>query len=233
VRAIGYLRVSTEEQAASGLGLEAQEKRVRGYAELYELELVDVIVDAGVSAKTLERPGLARALERLDQGEAQVLLVAKLDRLTRSVVDLGELFERFGPDGAELVSVAENVDTRSAAGRLVLNVLVSVAQWEREAIAERTRAALEAKRARGERAGAIPFGYRLEKGVLIIEDHDEQVALLLMREHRAAGRSLNAIAQELTRRGYRPRGRAWRPSSVRAILATDARRRARPNGRDP
>ena len=91
MRAIGYLRVSTEEQANSGLGLEAQEKRVRQYAELYELELVDVIVDAGASGKTLERAGLARALEVLDRGDAGALLVAKLDRLTRSVLDLGVL----------------------------------------------------------------------------------------------------------------------------------------------
>lgn len=228
MRAIGYCRVSTEEQASSGLGLEAQEKRVRAFADLYELELVEVVTDAGVSAKTLDRPGLARALEQLRGGHAEALVVAKLDRLTRSVVHLGQLVEDYFSErgGAQLMSVGEQVDTRSAGGRLVLNVLMSVAQWEREAIGERTSAALQAKRDRGERSGAIPFGYRVEGGVLLVEDREEQVALLLMREHRAAGQSLRAIARALTERAYRPRGRVWHPASVASILATDARRRA-------
>lgn len=222
MRAIGYLRCSTEEQATSGLGLEAQEDRVRGFAKLYDLELVDVIVDAGVSAKTLERPGLARALERLRRGGADALLVAKLDRLTRSVADLGKLIDKHFST-KQLISVAEQVDTRSAGGRLVLNVLMSVAQWEREAIAERTSAALQAKKRRGERVGGIPFGYRLA-GAVLLEERGEQAALMLMKTHRELGQSFGAIARTLAERGYPCRGSRWRPQSVKTILESAARR---------
>ena len=91
--AVGYIHVSTDKQADHGVSLDAQKAKLEAYATLYELTLVDIIVDAGVSAKTLDRPGLARALAMLDKGQANALLVAKLDRLTRSVKDLGSLVE--------------------------------------------------------------------------------------------------------------------------------------------
>src|SRR2546430_8457594 len=88
-RAIGYIRVSTDKQAEHGVSLDAQQAKLAAYAALYDLTLVEVIVDAGVSAKTLDRPGLQRALAMLRKGQVTALLVAKLDRLTRSVEDLG------------------------------------------------------------------------------------------------------------------------------------------------
>src|SRR3954468_11614111 len=143
-KTIAYLRVSTDKQADRGVSLDAQRAKVNAYAELYDLELADVIVDAGESAKSLDRPGLQRALAMLKAGDAEALLVVKLDRLTRSVVDLGSLVERyFAPGKAALLSVGEQIDTRSAAGRLVLNVLASVSQWEREAIGERTATVMQ------------------------------------------------------------------------------------------
>ncbi|GAC1430248.1 MAG: hypothetical protein NVSMB62_27670 [Acidobacteriaceae bacterium] len=124
------------------------------------MDLCEVIVDAGESAKSLDRPGLQRALGMLKRGEAAALLVVKLDRLTRSVVDLGRLVEQyFAPGRAALLSVSEQIDTRSAAGRLVLNVLASVSQWEREAIGERTAVAMQHKVAQGEYTGGqTPYG---------------------------------------------------------------------------
>jgi site-specific DNA recombinase len=131
------------------VSLDAQRAKLKAYAEIYELDLVEVVVDAGQSAKSLDRPGLQRALGMLKAGQAEPLLVVKLDRLTRSVVDLGTLVERyFAPGKVALLSVGEQIDTRSAAGRLVLNVLASVSQWEREAIGERTATAMQYK-ARG------------------------------------------------------------------------------------
>src|SRR5438874_1996729 len=143
-RTIAYLRVSTDKQADRGVSLDAQRAKLKAYAELYELDLVEIIVDAGQSAKSLDRPGLQRALGMLKGGEADALLVVKVDRLTRSVADLGALVERyFAPGKAALLSVGEKIDTRSAAGRLVLNVLASVTQWDREAIGERTAMAMQ------------------------------------------------------------------------------------------
>src|SRR6267142_2448116 len=104
-RTIAYLRVSTDKQADRGVSLDAQRAKLKAYAELYELDLVDVVVDAGQSAKSLDRPGLQRALGMLKAGEAEALLVVKLDRLTRSVVDLGRVVERyFAPSKAALLS---------------------------------------------------------------------------------------------------------------------------------
>src|SRR5258705_4952877 len=156
-RTIAYLRVSTDKQADRGVSLDAQRAKVKAYAELYDLELVEILVDAGHSAKSLERPGLQRALGMLKRREADALLVVKLDRLTRSVVHLGQLVETvFAPGKAALLSVGEQIDTRTAGGRLVLNVLASVSQWEREAIGERTATAMQHKPGRVHRRGGGP-----------------------------------------------------------------------------
>jgi predicted site-specific integrase-resolvase len=100
-------------------------------AVVHDTELADVIVDAGESAKNLDRPGMKRILDLVRGGEVDTVIVAKLDRLTRSVRDLSDLLEVFQRKGVSLVSVAESLDTGSAAGRLVLNIMVSVSQWER------------------------------------------------------------------------------------------------------
>ena len=124
--AVGYIRVSTEKQADTGHSLEAQVAKLKAYAALYELELVELVVDAGASAKSMNREGLQRALGMLESGKANALLVVKLDRLTRSVRDLGNLLERYFSRGENaLLSVSEQIDTRSAGGRLTLNLLVA------------------------------------------------------------------------------------------------------------
>jgi DNA invertase Pin-like site-specific DNA recombinase len=211
------VRVSTAGQAERGISLEAQEERLRAYASLYDLELVDVIVDAGESAGTLDRPGLRRALAMLKAGQADGLLVAKLDRLTRSVRDLGTLVETSFKDHA-LLSVAEQVDTRTSSGRLVLNVLASVSQWEREAIGERTSNALRHKQSRGEYTGGDrPFGYRVEDGRLV-EDEAEQATIRRARELRAAGLPLRKIADSLHSQGLT--SRKLHPETVSRLLSS-------------
>src|SRR5712691_1129544 len=207
-KAVGYIRVSTEKQADHGVSLDAQHAKLTAYAHLYDVELVDIIVDAGVSAKTLERPGLQRALGMLRKRQASALLVAKLDRLTRSVKDLGTLVEGyFSSDAITLLSVADNIDTRTAAGRLVLNVLGSVAQWERETIGERTAEALAHKKAQGHKTGGdMPYGYRLAAdGKTLEEDAAEQAMLGAIRQARARGLSQRAVVAELARQGFTTR----------------------------
>lgn len=221
-RVVGYCRVSTDKQADHGVSLEAQESKLRAYAALYGLELVEVIVDAGESAKSLDRPGLQRALSMLRAGRAEGLLVAKLDRLTRSVRDLGELVAGTFKTSA-LLSVAEQVDTRTAGGRLVLNVLGAVSQWEREAVGERTSAALRHKQSRGEFIGGeAPFGFRVEDGALI-EDAAERAAIREARILRDAGLSLRKIAAALDAQGFRARnGRTFGPEQVRRMLESQS-----------
>ena len=156
----------------------------------------------------------------VDARAIDVVIIAKLDRLTRSVKDLAELLERFNRRGVSLVSVAESLDTGSAAGRLVLNIMTAVSQWEREAIGERTRDAMRHKKASGERVGTVPFGFRLAvDGRRLEEDAAEQDILARMRELKAAGRTTREIADELNRQGYvTRRGTAWRFQYVAQAL---------------
>jgi DNA invertase Pin-like site-specific DNA recombinase len=224
MKVIGYTRVSTDEQAATGVSLAAQAEKLSAYAALYGLQIVEMIEDAGQSAKSLKRPGLQRALQLLKAGHADGLLIAKLDRLSRSVKDWNALIDRYFGErgGRELFSVADSIDTRSAAGRLVLNVLMSVGQWEREAIGERTRDALRHKRSNGQRiSGRIPFGFRLaDDGVLLVEDPTEQAILREIDGLRAAGLSLRKIAAALNREGVPTKeGGEWQHTTIRGILA--------------
>jgi DNA invertase Pin-like site-specific DNA recombinase len=226
MKVIGYIRVSTEEQAANGQSLDAQRAKLEAYANLYELELVEIIDDAGVSAKTLNRPGLHDALAKLRRGAADGLVIAKLDRLTRSVGDWQTLIDGYFGEkaGRQLFSVADSIDTRTAAGRLVLNVLLSVAQWERETIAERTADALQHKIRKGERCGKVRFGYDVAAdGKTLIAVPAEQEAIHLMQELRAAGQTLRDIAAELNRRGIATKeGGQWKHTTVSGILARAA-----------
>jgi DNA invertase Pin-like site-specific DNA recombinase len=219
MRTIGYVRVSTDKQADRGVSLEAQREKVHAMAVVHGAELADVIVDAGESAKSLDRPGMVRLLALVDSKAVDVVIIAKLDRLTRSVKDLAELLERFTRRGVSLVSVAESLDTGTAAGRLVLNIMTAVSQWEREAIGERTRDAMGHKKANGERVGTIPFGFRMGEDELLEEDPAEQNVLSRIRELKAAGRTVREIADELNRQGYTTRrGTAWRFQYVAAAL---------------
>jgi site-specific DNA recombinase len=219
MQVVGYVRVSTDKQAERGMSLEAQEAKLRQYAALYELELVAIEVDAGVSAKTMtqkrqrtmrfeeacqvRRPALYRALARLQDGTAEGVLVVKLDRLTRSVQDMGELIEQYFRQWS-LMSVSEQIDTRTAAGRMVLNILATVSQWERETISERTSEAMQYRKGQG-----LPYC----KAVVT-----DPAVVVRIREWRAAGLSYRAIAAELNAAGITPRlGARWYPNVVRRI----------------
>ena len=194
-------------------------------AAVQDAELLDVIVDAGESAKSLNRPGMARLLSLVDAGAVDTIIIAKLDRLTRSVRDLAVLLEQFNRRGVSLVSVAESLATGSAAGRLVLNIMVSVSQWEREAIGERTRDALSHKRSNGERVGNIQFGYRLcADGKHVVPDSSEQAVIAAIGDMRASGTSLRRIASDLNNRGLRTRrGSPWRLESIARVVAAERR----------
>jgi site-specific DNA recombinase len=220
MKTVGYVRVSTDKQAERGISLEAQAEKIRAMALVQGAELGEIIVESGESAKSLNRPGMAKLLAMVDGGQVRAVIVAKLDRLTRSVKDLCELLERFEKRGVALVSVAESLDTGSAAGRLVLNIMAAVSQWEREAIGERTRDAMRHKRSQGERVGNIAFGSRLAgDGQHLEQDPAEQAALAEIRLLRNRGLTLRGIAAALNHRAYRTRrGTPWRLESVARVL---------------
>jgi DNA invertase Pin-like site-specific DNA recombinase len=220
MRVCGYARVSTERQADRGVSLDAQMEKIQAMALVHSAELVHTLVDGGESARSLQRPGMERLLTMVDRREIDAVIVAKLDRLTRSVKDLCTLLERFERRSVTLISVAESLDTGSAAGRLVLNIMTAVSQWEREAIGERTRDALSHKRSHGERVGNIRFGFRLSRdGKHVEPDPAEQDVLHEIHRLRQGGHSMRRIAAALNgKRFHTRRGSDWRLEHVARIL---------------
>ena len=212
---VGYVRVSTDDQAENGVSLAAQEERLRAYAVATGRNLEDIIIDAGESAKTMNRPGLRRVLDGMGAGEIGAIVILKLDRLTRSVRDLGEILDLAARRDVALVSVSESLDTSSAAGRMVVNMLGVVAQWEREATAERTAFALAHKRRQRVAYGPTPFGYRREGDRLIAEP-----ATIAVRDEARRmfddGSSLRQVGAWLTERI----GGRWHPQTVKAMLSS-------------
>jgi len=222
MRTIGYVRVSTDKQADKGVSLEAQAEKIRAMAVVQGAELVEIIVDAGESAKSLKRPGMARLQATVNAGEVQAVIIAKLDRLTRSVKDLAELLERFQKRGVALVSVAECLDTASAAGRLVLNIMVSVSQWEREAIGERTATALRYKRAHNKVYSNVPYGFLREADDLVPEI-EEQAVISRVRMLRAEGWTLRGIADMLNAEKIPTKtGKMWQAQTIKNVVDSPA-----------
>lgn len=221
-RAYGYLRVSTDAQADSGLGLDAQRSAITTAAARHHLELVNTFTDAGLSgALELEdRPGLFAAVNALKRGD--VLLIAKRDRLGRDVATLAILERLITRKGARILSAAgEGTEGTDASSLLTRRIQDAVNENERIVIGQRTKAALKAKRDRGERAGNIPFGYSLGADGQTLElNADEQRVLGLLRELRTAGYTLRHVAAELNRQGFTTRrGTAWRHQYVAALAA--------------
>lgn len=224
MKAIAYLRVSTDEQAASGLGLDAQRTAIAAAAKRLALDVAQVHADEGVSGslEPRKRPGLSAAIAELGAGD--VLLVAKRDRVARVGIDIQVLERDLRERDVRIVSAAgEGTENDDPASRLMRWILDGFAQYELDQIRDRTKKALRAARDRGARAGSIPFGYRLE-GELLVEEPEEQRAIARILLLRAQAKGFKAIAKALKDEGFRPRGIAWRPSSIRSILATGRRR---------
>ncbi|WP_425218344.1 recombinase family protein [Tumidithrix helvetica] len=216
-KAIGYARVSTQEQADRGYSIDAQIDKIKAYASLYDIELVDIVIDAGVSAKSLNRDGLTTVLQMLDNGKADAVVIFKLDRLTRSVTDWNILIDKYFGKYA-LLSVSDQIDTRTAAGRLCLNVLMSVAQWEREAIGERTSTALRHKQSQGEHVGSPAYGFEMvdKKLEKIAVEHE---AIALVQQLKQDGLTLQAIADHLNEQGIKTkRGAMWQPMQIKRLV---------------
>lgn len=215
--AVGYARVSTSEQADSGLSIEYQKRKIRAQAEVSDLHLSEILIDAGHTAKHLRRPAMTELLARVASGQVDVIIIAKLDRLTRSIADLAQLLETLakakrsdGEKGVDLISSAESLDTSTATGRLVINIMASVSQWEREVIAERTSAALQELRAQGKTTGNPPYGYTAKETGELVENPEEQATLAAIAQQRAEGKAWQAVSDHLNKAGHRTRtGRAW------------------------
>lgn len=223
-RLIGYCRVSTTEQANNGHSLAAQAEKIAAYCELYDHELLTIMADEGASGSTLYRRELQTALHSLLDGSADGLVIMKLDRLTRNVRDWGDLLEDYFGAGHQLHSVMDSLDTSSASGRLVLNIMMTVSQWEREVISERTRQVLAYRKANGKRTGGIPYGCSLaDDGESLLPNMQELDAITLAQHLRQRrDYSLRRIAATLGQDGHSQRnGKPFTASTVRSLLRAD------------
>ena len=131
MRSVGYIRVSTEDQAKEGISLEHQEAMVKAYASINDLELVEILHDEGASGKDLEREGMAKLLDLVKGGKVEAVIVYKLDRLSRKTLDTLSLIESFESKGVAFHSISEKVDTKSATGKFFLTIISALAQMER------------------------------------------------------------------------------------------------------
>ena len=208
---VGYVRVSTSEQADSGLSLDSQRAAIKSHCDQKGWVLVEMVEDAGFSAKNLSRPGMAHALDLLGSGAAGALVVAKLDRATRSVIDAANLLAQGQREGWALVALDLGLDPTSPAGELVATIMAAVAQWERRAIGVRTSDALAAKKA---------AGVTLGRPVVL----DEAVVARIL-DCRNQGESLSEIARGLTADGIPTahKGQRWYASTVRAVIERSKR----------
>ncbi len=219
MKTIGYIRVSTQGQAEDGVSLDAQEAKVRSWADLNGAEEVVIFRDEGISGKRSDnRPGLQSALDMVGKGDA--LVVYSLSRLSRSTKDTLILSEILLKKEADLVSLSEKIDTTTAAGKMVFRMLAVLSEFERDQISDRTRFALAHKKANGEKTGGdVPFGYRVRAGKLY-RHAEEQKAVGMILELRSEGLSLREICNRMTAAGIaRKRGSlTWHPQVVSDIL---------------
>ncbi len=221
MRAIGYVRVSSEEQADSGLGLEAQRQRIGDYCKLKGLELAEVFEDAGASGgKPLESRPAGERLPATARKSKAVVIVAKFDRLFRSVADAAVTIADFDRKGIELVAIAEGFDMTNLYGRAMAQMASVFAELERGMIRERTKAAMGVKRNRGERISRhAPFGWEFGPAGKLVENAAEQEGIRLMRLLRAGGKGYEEIAVFLNGGNIKPkRAVKWARASVRAIM---------------
>ena len=203
--AVGYTRVSTGEQGDSGLGLEAQRDAIRAECDRQGWQLVDIYEDVASGGSTRKRPELARALQAVATQEADVLVVSKLDRLTRSMLDFAQIMEQARKEGWALVVIDLAVDMTTPNGALIAGIMSVLAEWERQIISERTKSALAVARKRGVRLGRKPG----------VSEETKNLIRFMRRE----GRSWREVAEGLTKAGIpTAQGGVWHASTVRRLV---------------
>lgn len=228
--AIGYIRVSTDEQASEGVSLAAQEERVQAYCTMAGLKLVANLREEGVSAKVElgKRPEggkLQRTLKRLG---ATHVVALKLDRLFRNTIDALQTVKKWETAGISMHIIdmgGQAISTNSAIGKLFLTMLAGFAEFERGLISERTRAAMAHKKAHNEFLGNVPYGYTID-GKNLVVDLDEMQIIRYIYSLRQQGKTLQAIADTLNEKDVPTKiSGKWYPSGIRYILRNDSLRK--------
>ena len=224
-RAVIYARVSTEDQAQHGISLDAQVNRCLEYVSSQDYELADTVIDAGISGKSTDRPGLQRILNMVHKKKIQHVVTLKLDRLSRRTIDALNLVETLTKKNVKLHLVTENgsVNSDNADDEFMLTMKAGFAQLERKKIAERTKFAMDRKRQLGERISLnAPYGHMFVDGKVVDNPHEQKVIRKIYDFH-SQGDSLRSIAKKLaSRKIFNRNNEPFAVTSIHRILKKSA-----------
>lgn len=214
-----YCRVSTEEQASEGYSISAQLQTLRQYTQLYGWQIAEEYVDEGISGKNIKgRPAMTRLVADVEKDKFQAVLVWKISRLSRNMLDTLTLLDKFEDYGVKFISYSENFDTGSPIGRLVVQLMASIAEMERNTLSENVKLGMKQRALEGSWNGGVVFGYDTIEKELVINQDEAKVVQLIYQLY-ANGKGLKAIANHLNKAGYRTkRNRHFSINGVATIL---------------
>ncbi len=221
---IGYVRVSTEEQARGGVSLDAQRQKIRAYAHLEDMELIDIIADEGISGCSIKiRPGIQHVLKLVREKRVKAVIIYKLDRLARNTVEALSMATLMDSKGVALHSITEKLDTKSAMGRFFFTLMASIAEMERGIISERIVAAMDLKRTRGEALNNNPlYGFSIA-GDRLVPDLHEQKIIQRIHSLRSEGHTIHGIVEILNTEGITNRkGRPFGKTQIHTLISRKA-----------
>jgi len=220
MKAVGYVRVSTEEQVRGGVSLDMQRAKIRAYAALEGLQLVEIIADEGISGCSIKiRPGIQRVLQLVRERQVEAVIIYKLDRLARNTLETLEIARLMDQKGVALHSITEKLDTGSALGRFFFTLVASLAEMERGIISERIKAAMGRLKEAGRTwNGNPPYGLQARDGLLIPHEQERTVInrIWCLRDE---GHTIHKIAAILDNEGIRNRrNREFGKSQIHTII---------------
>ncbi|NPC90984.1 recombinase family protein [Bacillus sp. WMMC1349] len=218
MKCVIYTRVSTDLQAEEGISLDLQKERLEQYALSQGWEIKEVYTDEGFSAKNTERPAFQKMLNDMKSKTFDIILVYRLDRFTRSVVDLYEILKQMDRYNVKFKSSMEIFDTTTATGRMFITLVATLAQWERETISERVKDAMKKRAEEGKfNGGKVPYGYRLKNGELVT--HKEEAKLVKLIFERSISLGAGALSRYLNKNGFRTRsGSLFQRAGILSII---------------
>jgi len=220
MKAAIYIRVSTEEQAKEGYSISGQMKKLKAYCISQGWEVAGIYPDEGISAKDMKRPELQRMIKDIEKGEVNCVLVYRLDRLTRSVLDLYKMLEVFEEHDCKFKSATEVYDTTSAMGRMFITIVAALAQWERENMGERISFGYIEKARQGKYThNVVPMGYDLDKGEskLYVNEVEAKTVREIFDLYQTMGG--NRVSRKLNDRGmYTKAGKMWSDNTIMKII---------------
>jgi site-specific DNA recombinase len=223
-KAVGYVRVSTTEQAVEGISLDMQRAKIRAYAALEDLDLVEIVADEGISGCSIKgRPGIQKIIRMVESRNVDAVIVFKLDRLARNTIEALEISQLMDRKGAALHSITEKLDTKSAIGKFFFTLMASLAEMERGLISERIKAAMDRKREKNEPcSNNPPYGYRIVDNRLV-PDPKEWAAIRRILQLHKYGITVYRITKVLAEEGvFNRRGKNFDKNQIRNIIFREA-----------